>query len=88
MFSYTVHASDPPLPLSRALPGQNSGGRVGDASMCAMPDRGDCLDGVYCGPYGMSIQYWLDAGQQGDDFYDCMDDWDCANSTLTAYTTK
>ncbi|XP_043199443.1 lysozyme-like [Amphibalanus amphitrite] len=66
----------------------NSGGRIGDVASCVMPVSTDCLDGVYCGPYGMTIQYWMDAGQPGDNFFDCMGDWSCANKTLDNYVNK
>ena len=53
-----------------------------------MPEPTDCLEGVYCGPYGMTIQYWMDAGTPGDSFFECMGDWECANKTLDAYVGK
>ncbi|XP_037089950.1 invertebrate-type lysozyme-like [Pollicipes pollicipes] len=66
----------------------NSGGRTGSAGNCSMPAKGTCLNGVYCGPYGMSIQYWIDAGSPSGNFYDCMNDWECSNKTLEVYGTK
>ena len=67
---------------------QNSGGRTGNASSCVMPVPTDCLEGVYCGPYGMTIKYWMDAEEPGGSFYECMGDWECANKTLDAYLDK
>ena len=68
---------------------QNSGGRTGNASACVMPVPTDCLEGTYCGPYGMSLNYWLDVKEEDDDnFYTCMGDWACANKTLNNYIDK
>ncbi|UYV84285.1 hypothetical protein LAZ67_X001745 [Cordylochernes scorpioides] len=49
---------------------------------------------VYCGPYAVSYNYWLDGGQPGSDarnpnaHVECLLDKNCATATVVGYMTK
>ncbi|KAK7086380.1 hypothetical protein SK128_012542 [Halocaridina rubra] len=57
---------------------------------CVMPDP-VCQNngfGEVCGPWAITQGYWMDGGYQGGLFYDCVEDWDCNESTVRAYMTR
>ncbi|KAF0291117.1 Lysozyme [Amphibalanus amphitrite] len=69
-------------------PESNTDGHPGPAEECEMRPYRYCFMSIYCGPYDMTHDYWLDAGSPGGDFYNCMVDWACANQTLDNYIDR
>ncbi|XP_066990445.1 lysozyme-like [Macrobrachium rosenbergii] len=60
------------------------------SSGCQMPDP-VCEDtdwGEVCGPWAITNPYWIDGGFQGGTFQNCVQSWECNESTVRAYLAR
>ncbi|KAK4297127.1 hypothetical protein Pmani_030431 [Petrolisthes manimaculis] len=57
---------------------------------CSMPSPACSVSGgiEVCGPWAITLGYWIDGGRHGEDFYTCGSDWDCSEATVRSYLSR
>ncbi|XP_047499080.1 lysozyme-like [Penaeus chinensis] len=57
---------------------------------CKMPEP-VCQNngwGEVCGPWAITLYYWMDGGYLNGDFYTCVEDWDCNEASVRGYLAR